>query len=154
MQLQIDPERDIQSGTCGCCGVPFERVTGFINSEAGAFAIYYASCYHHDGVHEVYIDVILDNAWDADDPVSRPGPDRVTIGCRVGPVEGRPGNACSLVDGASVAPDTPLYGRKLDPDQARRHPWIALYWETIDHILEHDSTVGTHLYGAPAGEIS
>ncbi len=139
---------------CGCCEVPFERVTGFVNSEAGAFAIYYASCYHHHGMHEAYIDVIIDNAWDPDDPVSHPGPDRVTFGCRVGPVGDPPNIACSLVDAASVAPDTPLYGRKLDPDQARQHPWVSQYWETIDHILEHDATVRTHLYGTPVGETS
>ena len=146
MQLQIDPERDVKSHECGCCGVPFDRVTGFINSENGAYAIYYASCYHHDGVHEAYIDVILDNAWDADHP-DEPSPDRVTFGCRVGPITGQENIACSLVDGASVAPDIPLYGRKLDPDQARQHPWVSQYWATIDHILEHDPTVNPHLYG-------
>ncbi|MCM6773079.1 hypothetical protein NDR87_04490 [Nocardia sp. CDC159] len=122
-------------------------MNGFINSEAGAFAIYYASCHHRQGMYEAYIDVILDSCWDPDRPASNPGPDRVTFGCRVGPIDGQSNIACSLVDAASVAPDDPLYGRKLGPDEARQHPWLSVYWDTIDHILEHDATVSTHLYG-------
>ncbi|SEG75533.1 hypothetical protein SAMN04489712_11151 [Thermomonospora echinospora] len=127
-------------------------MTGFINSEAGAHAIYYARCYHHQGIHEAYIDVVLDDYWDPDDVADRPSPNRVTFGCRIGPIEGHPNIACSLVTGASVAPDSPLYGRKLDPDQAREHPWLTTYWETIDHILEHDETVARHFQGPTAAE--
>lgn len=140
----------MNAGTCACCETPFERVTGFINGAEGAYAIYYASCYHHQGMHEAYIDVILESHWDQDDLVNRPSPDRVTFGCRVGPIEGHPGIACSLVTGAAVAPDSPLYGHKLEPDQAREHPWLAAYWETVDHILAHDETVASHFQGPTA----
>ncbi|KAB8190238.1 hypothetical protein FH608_035255 [Nonomuraea phyllanthi] len=152
MRLRIDPDRDIKTGTCDCCRTPFERVTGFVNNDDGAYAIYYASCYHHDGIHEAWIDVIIDDAWVPDDPVSRPGANRVTFGCRVGPVENSPVPACSLVTGAAVAPDEPFYGRKLTRDEALAHPWLSDYWETIDHILENDLTVRQHLYGVTTSE--
>ncbi|MFD9551687.1 hypothetical protein ACFWBG_30270 [Nocardia salmonicida] len=146
MQLMIDPERNIDSAVCDCCDTPYDRVNGFINTENGAYAIYYASCLHHQGTHEAYIDVIFDNCWDPDDPVNNPSSDRVTFGCRVGPAEGHTSNTCSLVPAASVAPNTAFYGQKLEPDQARQHPWLSLYWDTIDHILEHDATVSAHLH--------
>lgn len=152
MNLRIDPQRNIETGVCDCCQTPFERVTGFINNDNGAYAIYYASCYHHDGVHEAWLDVILDDQWAPDAPVSRPGPDRVTFGCRVGPVANSPMPACTLVTAATVAPDTPFYGRKLTREAALAHPWLPDYWKTIDHILEHDPTVTHHLYGTPAPE--
>ncbi|WP_344935603.1 hypothetical protein [Sphaerisporangium flaviroseum] len=68
----------------------------------------------------------------------------------MGPVEGQPAPVCSLVTGAEAAPDTPFYGRKLTRDEALRHPWVSDYWETIDHILENDTTVKQHLYGTTA----
>lgn len=145
MSLTIDPERQVEAGSCACCTTPYDRVTGFINSEeSGAYAIYYASCYHHQGVHEAYIDVILDDDWDPEHPASRPGPRRATFGCRVGPVDGQDGPACSLVPAASVAPDDPLYGHKLTRDEALAHPWLAAYWQTIDLILLEDPTVHAH----------
>ncbi|MEO3855004.1 hypothetical protein [Acrocarpospora sp. B8E8] len=147
MKLEIDPERDVQTGVCECCNTSFDRVTGFINDDNGAYAIYFASCYHHNGIHEAWIDVIIDDAWTPDEPVSRPGPNRVTFGCRIGPVENAPGPACTLVTGGAVAPDEPFYGRKLTREEALQHPWLSDYWATMDHILEHDLTVNQHLYG-------
>jgi len=152
VRLEIDPERKVHTGTCDCCGTPFERITGFINNDDGAYAIYYASCYHHDGVHEAWIDVVFDDAWDPDDPVTPTGSNRVTFGCRVGPVANNPNPACTLVPAASVAPDKPLYGHKLNRDEALQHPWLSAYWQTVDHILEHDTTIRQHLYGVPADE--
>ncbi|MGW4643431.1 hypothetical protein ACWEN6_33280, partial [Sphaerisporangium sp. NPDC004334] len=32
MRLRIDPDRNIQTGTCDCCQTPFERITGFIKT--------------------------------------------------------------------------------------------------------------------------
>ncbi|GII57883.1 hypothetical protein Pth03_62720 [Planotetraspora thailandica] len=148
MTLRINPTREPASGVCDCCQTPFERVNGFVNDDDGICGIYYASCYHHNGMHEAWIDVIMDDAWDQEHPATHPGPDRVTFGCRVGPVEGRPAPACSLVTGAEVAPDDPLYGRKLTREHALAHPWLPGYWAVVDHILEHDQTVNRHLYGA------
>lgn len=147
VELVIDPDRQVKSLACDCCETPFDRVTGFINNENGAYAIYFASCYHHDGVHDAWIDVIMDDHWDADAPATRPGAGRVTFGCRVGPVEGHDGVACSLVGAAQLAADIPLYGRKLSRDEALDHPWLVAYWDTVDHILENDPTVSAHLYG-------
>ncbi|GAB1822855.1 hypothetical protein HerbRD11066_60190 [Herbidospora sp. RD11066] len=148
--MQIDPDRKVTADTCDCCGTDSDRVTGFINNDDSAYAIYFANCYHHDGVHEAWIDVILDDAWDREDIVNQPSPNRVTFGCRVGPIEGHPAPMCSLVAAASVRADEPLYGRKLDREAALGHPWLADYWQTVDHILENDATIHRHLYGPPA----
>jgi hypothetical protein len=145
--LRIAPDRNIKTGVCDCCQTPFDRVTGFITNNDGAYAIYHASCYHHHGIHEAWIDMIMDDAWAPERPVSGPGPNRVTFGCRVGPVEGQPTPACSLVRGAEVAPDDLLYGRKLTREEALAHPWLSGFWAAIDHVLENDTTVHQHLYG-------
>jgi hypothetical protein len=50
-------------------------------------AVYFASCYRHDGVHEAWIDVVL-GTWGAED-----FSDHLTFGCRVGPVSGAAGPA-------------------------------------------------------------
>jgi hypothetical protein len=71
----------------------------------------------------------------------------VTFGCRVGPVEGVDGNACTLVPAAEKASDSPMYGTKLTRDEALAHPWLPLYWEVIDLIMEADQTVSRHFHG-------
>lgn len=142
MALLLDPDRDVTTFTCEH-GDLHERICGFINDdERGAFAIYFANCVHHDGVHEAYIDVILDNDWDPDHPTS-PSPDRVTFGCRYGWIENH-GLACSLVQGGSAGPNVDYYGHKLSRDEALAHPWLARFWEAVDLIIEHDSTVRGH----------
>ncbi|MFF2392267.1 hypothetical protein [Nocardia sp. NPDC058114] len=70
MHLTIDPERNIYCAICDCCETPYDRANGVINTANGAYAIYHASCLHHQGTHETYIDVIFDNCWDPDDPVN------------------------------------------------------------------------------------
>jgi len=58
----------------------------------------------------------------------------------------------AAMTGAALAPDSPLCGRRLAPERAREHPWPATYWETIDHILEHDETVARRFRAAAASE--
>jgi hypothetical protein len=146
--LRIDADRKVTSGTCDCCGTPRADVTGFVNKDGvGAYAIYFAHCYHHQGEHEAWIDVIFDAEWDPEHP-TRPGKARVTFGCRVGPVKGVAGNACTLVSAADVAPDSPMFGKKLNREEAQAHPWLPLYWEAIDLILTDDPTVDQHMHGS------
>jgi hypothetical protein len=145
--LQIDPGYTVADSTCDCCGGQRRQARGFVHKhDVGKYAIFFATCYHHDGIHEAWIDVISDDEWGVDH-LSTPCDRRVTFGCRVGPVEGNPLPACSLVDAASVAPDDPFYGHKLSRPEALGHPLLPQYWEVVDHLLEMEPMVHDHLYG-------
>ncbi|OYO19029.1 hypothetical protein BI335_06035 [Enemella evansiae] len=119
------------------------RVTGFINQDNDAHAIYLASCYHHDG-HEVWIDAVFSPTWA--DGVD----DRFTFGCRIGPVDGQSGPAASLVTAAAAFSDAATFGHKLTRDEALAHPMLAEFWTIVDHVLTHDSVVQAHMYGPDA----
>ncbi|MDE3724568.1 hypothetical protein PWG71_24525 [Nocardiopsis sp. N85] len=144
MHLRIDPDRQVTPSACDHCGSEHLRICGFLNNEHGAFAIYYASLYDHGGVHETYVDVVMDDVWNGS-PLE-PSPKRTTFGCRVGPVEGAPVPACSLVQAARFHEGDPFHGDRLDRDRALPHPWPPLFWETMDHLLEHEPDVHAHVY--------
>lgn len=74
----------------------------------------------------------------------------MTFGCRVGPVSNSPTPAATLVRGGNVAPDEPLYGRKLDRDEALSHPQLSEFWALVDLVLERDRLVTEHIYGSCA----
>jgi hypothetical protein len=139
LTLSGDLERRVQTRTCECCGAERQVVTGWVNDDDEAVAAYIASCYPHDG--ELWLDVILGSWGDETND------DHVTFGCRVGAVEGQPTPACTLVPAASVGPPSPIYGEKLDREQALRHPWLGLFWDIVDLVLTADSTVHAHVYG-------
>lgn len=103
--------------------------------------LYFASCYHHDGVHEAWIDAIL-GSWGQNTT-----DDHVTFGCRVGPVADSPAPAATLVDGGAAAPDAPLYGHKLTRDEGLAHPRLPDFWQLVDAVLEKDALVRGHIYG-------
>ena len=105
MSLELDPDRQVVHGECDHCGTPQTRVTGSLLNAGGAYAIYFASCYHHEG-HEVWIDAIFSPTWDDGTP------DRYTFGCRVGPIEGDQ-VAATMVNAAEIWDDSPTFGRKL-----------------------------------------
>jgi hypothetical protein len=137
--LSREPVRTVRTGTCDCCTAQRQVVTGFVYDDENTLGAYVASCYPHNG--EVWIDVIL-GSWGGDT-----NDDRVTFGCRVGPVDGQPTPGCSLVPAASVGPDSPVYGQKLDREMALRHPWLPRFWDIVDLILTADPTVQPHVYG-------
>ncbi|MEV6819153.1 hypothetical protein AB0M72_10365 [Nocardiopsis dassonvillei] len=145
MRLSIDPDRQVTPFTCDHCGSEHLRIRGSLDSEHGLFAIYYAHLYHHGGVHEAYVDLVMDDAWAPGDP-SEPSPHRTTFGCRVGPVEGSPAPACSLVQAARFHEGNPFYGDRLDREGALPHPWLPLFWNTVDHLLEHEPDLNAHVY--------
>lgn len=118
-------------------------MNGFVYRHADAYAVYYASCYHHDG-HEVWIDAIFSPTWE--DEVD----DHVTFGCRVGAFEGRLDPAATLVSAASAWADSRTFGHKLTREEALVHPLIGEFWILVDHILTHDRVVSKHLYGPGA----
>ena len=138
--LEIEPGEQVVEGTCDHCGEPMTRVTGFVHAGGDAHAIYFASCYHHDG-HEVWIDGVFSPTWDDDED------DHVTFGCRVGAVDGQGEPAASLVSAAAAWRDSRTFGRKLSRDEALVHPLVGQFWELVDHVLINDPVVAAHLYG-------
>ena len=39
----------------------------------------------------------------------------------------------------------PLYGERLDREQALKHPWLGEFWEVVDLVLLSDPTVRPYL---------
>ncbi|MEV0900525.1 hypothetical protein [Actinoplanes sp. NPDC049802] len=143
MNLVIDEEsRKGGQFVCQCCESTADRTWAFVHDDNDAVAVYFASCYHHDGIHEAWIDAIL-GTWGEGRT-----DDHITFGCRVGPVQGSPAPAATLVDGGSAAPDDPMFGQKLSRVDGLAHPRIAEFWKIVDTILEKDDLVRRHLYGA------
>jgi hypothetical protein len=35
----------------------------------------------------------------------------------------------------------PVFGRKLDRDEALEHPWLADFWSVVDFLLIEDTEV-------------
>lgn len=126
---------------CSCCGTQAELTWASVRDGEPVAAVYYASCYHHDGVHEAWIDAIL-GSW-----ATETFDDHVTFGCRVGPVADSPTPAATLVNGGAVAADSPIYGHKLSRDEGLAHPRLAEFWQVVDTVLEHDEVVRQHMYG-------
>lgn len=140
-----ESSRQVRQFVCGCCNTPADRTWANVYDGDAALAVYYASCYHHRGVHEAWIDAILGtwghNRFD----------DHITFGCRVGPVENSPAPAATLVDGGAAAPDSPVFGQKLSREEGLNHPRLVQFWRVVDTILEHDEIVRRHLYGTRTG---
>jgi hypothetical protein len=120
VSLVIDEEsRQVRQFVCGCCSSEAERTWANVYDDDEGVAVYYASCYHHNGVHEAWIDAIL-GTWGADTVA-----DHVTFGCRVGPTVNSSAPAATLVNGAEAAPNSPIFGQKLTRDEGLIHPRLA-----------------------------
>jgi hypothetical protein len=145
--LHFDDGREVVHEECAHCGTPQTRVTGFVLRDGDAYAAYLASCYHHDG-HEVWIDATFSPTWN--DGID----DRYTFGCRVGPIDG--GDvAATMVDGASVRDDSPIYGRKLSREDGLAHPQRDEFWALVDYILVNDPDVAVHMgYAREKGDVA
>jgi hypothetical protein len=142
VSLTIEAEsRRVRTLRCDCCGQDRQVVNGLLHSDLEPLAAYFASCYPHE--RETWIDVIL-GTWE-----EGRNDDHVTFGCRIGSIEGYAEPMCSLVSAASVFPDEPIFGQKLDRDQALTHPWLATFWQIIDFLVLSDPTVDHHLHCAP-----
>lgn len=55
--------------------------------------------------------------------------------------------AATLRNGGALAPDSPIFGRKLSRVQGLSHPRLAEFWHVVDTVLEHDQLVRHHVYG-------
>jgi hypothetical protein len=142
VSLEIEEEtRQVREFICQCCSTAAERTWAFVSRDGDAYAVYFASCYHHDGTHEAWIDAIF-GTWG-----SNTVDDHVTFGCRVGPAADSPAPGATLVRGGAAAPDSPMFGWKLDREEALSHPRLDEFWALVDFVLEEDRLVNAHLYG-------
>jgi hypothetical protein len=140
VSLAFDPERSVEELACVDCARSYRLVRGELTWFDAPHAVFIAGCHHHAGTRDVLIDVILGWARDGDD-------DRVTIGCRVGPVVGEDGPVATVVDAATSYGDDPEWGRKLTRSQALADHRLAEFWDAVDFVLVHDPTIRPHVYG-------
>lgn len=145
MKLSIAPNRQIAEHRCPGCGKPFRRITGFVHRDGKPYAVYYASCHHHGG-NDVLLDAVF-GTWDREDHS-----DHVTFGCRIGPVPGQEGPAAQLVTAATSFAAAPLFGQRLSPDEAERHPLLEQFRTLVAHVLSHDAVVASHVAAQPQAE--
>ncbi|MDZ5663624.1 hypothetical protein SFC79_17750 [Nocardioides sp. S-58] len=141
--LSIEADPTVTQHVCDHCERPFQRVRGYLYRDGDAHAVFIASCHHHDG-HEAFIDAVFSPTWE--EGVD----DRVTFGCRVGPVDGQPDPGAGLTTGAAAFTDTQWFGRKLTREEALGHPLLHEFWAVVDHVLVHDPVVRHHVYGPEA----
>jgi hypothetical protein len=97
---------------------------------------------HNHGVDEAWIDVIFGSFED-----QARKDERVTFGCRVGPVRGSEEPAATAVQAAIPYGDTPTFGHKLSRDEALAHPRLPDFWQVVDFLLEREPAINHHLYG-------
>ncbi len=138
MSFRLDPERGVSTQRCDRCGAEYRVITGFVFREDDAFAVYKAALHTHAGDNEAWIDVIL-GSWGEGQEATH-----LTFGCRVGPFGEGGDYACSLVAAAVPYSESPLFGRKLDRDEALGHPWLPDFWAVVDFLLVEDAEISLH----------
>lgn len=144
--MSVDPsDRSSRLFECTCCERPAERVWAFVELGDERLALYFATNYHHRGHWpETYVDVVLGTFGAGSND------DHVTFGCRIGPVGDHPEPDANYwepcVDGAV----SPLHGRLLSVEEAKRSKRLADFWNVIDVVLNKDPAVRHHQYGRRA----
>lgn len=141
MSLAFDEPPTIQEEDCSQCGRHYPLVKSFITRDGVAYAVSFCALHVHDDVHEAWIDVILGTF--ADDLAD----DHVTFGCRVGPVAGQSEPAASVVHAAQPYGQAPIWGNKLNRDEALAHARLSDFWAVVDFVLLADQVVHHHVYG-------
>ena len=139
MDLSLAEPSDVTAKECDRCGAGYTLVKSFVSDADGPYAVAFSALHHHDGEHEAWIDAILGSFRDD-------YADHETFGCRVGPVDGSPDPAATAVPAATVYGDSPLWGHKLDRDEALRNDRVDDFWRGVDVLLEHEPTVRAHVY--------
>lgn len=116
------------------------RLHGEIHEGDGVAAVFYAALYKHEGVRDVFVDVIA-GSWGSDDDS-----DHVTFTTRTGPVEPDGKVASTMVDGGSAYPEAALFGLKLSRDEALARPDAARLWQLSDAVVGSIQEIDRHLY--------
>ncbi|MBI3968466.1 MAG: hypothetical protein HY329_22755 [Chloroflexi bacterium] len=138
LTLTLNEDRQVTVSSCDCCDTKYSVVTGFVYHDGNAYAIYKATCSPHR--EAVFIDVIFGD-WSDDEHK-----DNVTFGCRVGSIVGHSEPGCTLIPAAATFDSTPIFGRKLDREEALVHPWLPYFWDVVDLILTTDPDVHGAVY--------
>ena len=129
-------DRTVRDRTCSSCGAAFRHVTGTIDHDGSAYAVYFAAC-HGEPEGEAQIDVVP-GTWGADPPVD----DHVTFSCRL-----RSDGAMAVDATVATAADDRLLGRRLTRDDALADLRVAEFWAVIDFLAGSDPTVHDAVYG-------
>ena len=140
MSLSLDGSSDVSAQSCDACGTTSLLVKSFVHDAGAAQAIVMTACHRHDGEREAWIDAVMGG-------FGKESTDRVTFGCRVGPVANKPEPAATAVAAAVPYDDAPLWGRKLSREEALAHPRIADFWRVVELVLEREPVVKAHVYG-------
>jgi hypothetical protein len=139
--LSFDGDPTVRAVSCPRCGVEHPSVTGFVLNDGDKYAVYFADWHALPG--EAYVDVILGSF---EEPAYA---DHVTFGCRIGHVESQAEPACSLVLAGAVRSDGPIFGRRLDRDEALSHPRLAEFWTVVDWLIVNDPLLHEHVFHMP-----
>jgi len=142
VDLFLDGESDVRTSRCLDCGRDYTVVDSFVLDQDGPYAIAKTALHHHDGF-EAWMDVIFGSF--SDDPAEVD--DRVTFGCRVGPVAGSSEPAATAVQAGAAYEDSPSFGVKLSRERALSHDRVADFWSVVDFLLEAEPTINHHVYG-------
>jgi hypothetical protein len=133
----FDGSPELREQICPSCRRAYQWVTGLIQRDGDAFAVYYAQCHGHADTSEAWVDVVV-GSWD--EPTYS---DHATFSCRV------THDGAGAVD-APVASkgEAPFSGALLARPDALRHPRIADVWEIVDFIVTTDPVVSARIYGS------
>ena len=77
MTFQFDGSPEVRDQVCPSCDRPYRWVTGLIQRDGDAFAVYYAQCHGHGDASEAWVDVVV-GSWDEPEYS-----DHATFSCRV-----------------------------------------------------------------------
>jgi hypothetical protein len=136
--FSFDGTPDVRDQVCPSCGRAYRWVTGLIQRDGDAFAVYYAQCHGHGDTTEAWVDVVI-GSWD--EPTYS---DHATFSCRVSQ------EGAGAVD-APVASKgrAPFSGELLARSDALQDGRIADVWEVVDFIVTTDPVVSAHVYESP-----
>ena len=138
--LHID-ESSVQILACPTCGVPYDRVSGFVSDASGPLAVYFAM--PHGGGRAAWLDVIL-GTWGTPEPVA----DHVNF---AGLLET---SGLTIVDAPVAGNPGGLFGGiPLVAADALAHPLLAAFREVAALISEDDRLVRGYLSASALGHI-
>jgi hypothetical protein len=141
MPLSFD-DRTVRNTSCETCGQDFQHVTGYVNVEGGAYAVYFAACHGHPE-HEAQIDVVL-GSWGVEPPID----DFLTFSCTL-----RPDGAVAVDATVATTSDDALLGIRLLRAEALAHPRVEDFWAVVDFLAQSDPTIHATVYGSSASEL-
>ena len=138
MTFQFDGLSEVRDQVCPSCDRPYRWVTGLLQRDGDAFAVYYAQCHGHGDASETWVDVVV-GSWDEPEYS-----DHATFSCRVSHA------GAGVVDAPAASKgEAPFSGVLLPRGAALADPRMAEVWQVIDFIVTADPVVSAHVYGTP-----